>query len=416
LTVVAAQASEAIKNGQVRIDITLTDAGSAPVTGVQVAVPAPAGVTFVGSENVSALELTQASPSGPACAGNVVCTLPLVSPGHSVVLALTFDVAPSAAGSITLAPTISSPIDAVVASTPVTIDVATVPDLVAAETAHGALVTVGNSVVTCTDADPACGDARAGIGTTLDHNSFAMQYVNTAGGTFDSSSAVLTLTGPVSRAVLVWAGDVDQGGSAPDAAAADTVSFSTPSGTTVVTADVLRGLDAQVPSNPGMYVAYADVTALVTGPGAYSVADIQTALGQRSFGGWSLTVIEHDPALPERLLLITAPMAPISSATGPAFGLDLWHPMSNAAATLTAVGFEGDRTLTGDSVALSGCTVHNAFRGSVAGPRSPGDDNVFGTDVLVAPCAGLSGAQLSFGSATTDDRAVLALVAVALDL
>jgi hypothetical protein len=418
LSVSAVQRSAALRNGQVRIDVTVANTGPAAAAGVQLDLPATAGSSFIGVQGLdtAAVTFVRAFASGWSCAGNVSCTLPSLPPGQSSVLSLTFAIGASAPASITFTPAISQPAGAVVASTPITISVATVPGLLAAETERGAIVAIGNSVTTCTDADGACAGARAGVGPTLNHNSFAMQYVNTAGGSFDSSSAALALTGTVSKAVLVWAGDVDQAGAAPNPSAANTVSFSTPAGTTTVTADVLQSFDALVPGNTGMYAAYADVTALVTGSGTYSVADIQTALGTASFGGWSLVIIEHDPSLPERFMVLTAPLAPINGAPDPAFSIGLWQPMSNASATLTAVGFEGERTLTGDSVTVSGCTIANAFRGAVPGSRNPADDNTLGTDVLVAPCSGLNGPLLSFGSGTSDDRVMLALVAIALDV
>ncbi|MGB8859352.1 MAG: hypothetical protein WCC60_08850, partial [Ilumatobacteraceae bacterium] len=326
-------------------------------------------------------------------------------------LLLTFAVSPNAPGSITLTPSVPLPAGANVVVTPVTVPVATITGLLAAETEHGAVVAIGNSVTTCSDGNAACADARIGVGGAVNHNDFAMQYVNTAGGSFDSSSAQLAITGSVSRAFLTWGGDTDQGGTAPDPLAAGSVSFTTPTGTTTVTA-------AEVQSySDGRYMAYAEVTSLVAGSGTYSVADIQTALGTASFGGWSLVVVTHDASLPERFLMVASPLDVVGGARS-SFSVSLLQPMSNASAALFAVGFEGDRSLSlsGDSVSLSGFSVPNAFRGAIPGTRDPSYENTLGTDLLVASATGLNGPQLAFSSATTNDRVMLSMVAIALDL
>ena len=174
--------------------------------------------------------------------------------------------------------------------------------------------------------------------------------------------------------------------------------------------------DDMLVETDGRYTAYAEVTSLVSGSGTYSVADIQTALGTASFGGWSLVVLEHDASLPERFLLVAAPIKAITTTDSVSFSVDLLHTMSNASATLVAVGFEAERTLTGDSATLGSFTVPNAFRGVMPGTRDPAYDNTLGTDLLVAQATGLNGSQLAFNAATTNDRVIVALVAIALDL
>ena len=412
ISATAVQRTAALANGQVRIEVTVSNTGASAAPGVQLDVPAPVGSSFLHFEGLPspAATFVHAYAPGWSCTGNVSCTLPSLPAGQSSVLLLTFAVSPSAPATLTLTPGISKPVGAIVTTAPITIPVASVPGLLAAETVRGAVQAIGNSVTTCTDADPQCPDARNGVGTTLNHNSYAMQYVNTAGGTFNSSSAQLALTGSVSRAFLVWGGDVDQGGSAPDPAAKHSVSFTGPSGTTPVVAD-----DMLVETD-GRYTAYAEVTSLVSGSGTYSVADIQTALGTASFGGWSLVVLEHDASLPERFLLVAAPIKAITTTDSVSFSVDLLHTMSNASATLVAVGFEAERTLTGDSATLGSFTVPNAFRGVMPGTRDPAYDNTLGTDLLVAQATGLNGSQLAFNAATTNDRVIVALVAIALDL
>lgn len=411
LLVVAAQVSTALVNGEVKIAVTVQNTGSSAATGVRLDVPAPAGASFRQTERVAAPAATFVSASGPGwtCDGNVSCTLPALPPGQASVVVLTFDLSPAAAPSFTLTPAISQPAGTNALITPVTIVVGTVDGLLAAQTERGNVVAIGNSVTTCSEVEIACSDAQAGAGTVLDHNDFAMQYVNTAGGAFNSSSATLPLTGTVAKAFLLWGGDVEQGSTdAPNGSARDTVTFATPSGSHTITA-------AQLQDNSGQtYFAYADVTSLVATGGEYSVADIQTALGTGSFGGWSLVVIEHDPSMPERLLMVAMPMDVVGSTSS--FTVDLLTPMDHASGTLTVAGFEGDRLLTGDSVSLSGFTVANVFHGEVPGLRNPDYDNTLGTDVMVAQLTDLNGPQLTFTASTSNDRIMVGLVAIALEL
>ncbi|MDO9176311.1 MAG: hypothetical protein Q7V62_15995, partial [Actinomycetota bacterium] len=219
------------------------------------------------------------------------------------------------------------------------------------------------------------------------------------------------LTGSVSRAFLVWGGDVQQSGSAPNSTARNTVTFITPSGSSTVTA-------AQLKDNPGStYFAVAEVTSLVTGAGTYAVADVQTALGVASFGGWSLVVVEHDASLPERFMVVTAPLTVVSSTSADySFAVDLHTPMVDATAGVVVAGFEGERSLDGETVTVSGATFTNPFSGRVPGVRNPSYENTLGTDLLVTTATGLDGSQLTFSLSSPDDRVMLGVVALSLVL
>jgi len=411
LSAVAMQRTVAVANGQVRVQVTVANTGNSTANGVRVDLPAPTGAALFRSLGVAtpAASLVSAYGSGWTCNSTGSCTLLALAAGQSSVLQLTFALSPSVGSSITFTPTISAPIGAAVSTTPVTVAVGAVNGLLAAETERGAVVAIGNSVTTCADTDPACALARTGAGDMLNHLDFAMQHVNTAGGVFNSSTAALSMSGTVSRAFLTWSGDVAQGTpAAPNPAARNTVTFTTPAGVSTVVADQLKD------NSGGTYFAIAEVTSLVTGSGTYAVADIQTALGQQSFGGWSLVVITHDASLPERFLMVTAPQQVVTSTASSSFTVNLLQPASTA--TLVAVAFEGDRLFASDKLSLSGFSLSNAFRGSVPAPRSPAYDNTLGTDVLVASVTGMSGVQLSFNAVTSDDQVMLAAVAVAVDV
>ena len=119
------------------------------------------------------------------------------------------------------------------------------------------------------------------IGNALDHNSHAMQYVNTAAALQLVVRSVVVVG--TARRAAARSGDLNQSGLAPEPADFDKVTFTTPAGTTTVTATDWATFDGSVPSNPGLYAAHADVTTLATASGTYSVADIQTSIGAASF-------------------------------------------------------------------------------------------------------------------------------------
>lgn len=414
LTAVATQRSVALANGQVRIEVAVTNTGAVAANGLRLDVPAPAGTSFLRAEGLgsSPLSLVEAFGPGWTCTGAVSCTLAGLPAGQSSLLMLTFGISPSAPSSVTISPVVAAPVGANVTITPVTVTIGAVPGLLAAETARGRVVAIGNTVTTCNErASSECEVARDGLGDDLDHNDYSMQYVNTAGGTFNSSSAALSLSGSVSRAFLVWGGDVQQSGSAPNSAARNTVTFITPSGSSTVTA-------AQLKDNPGStYFAVAEVTSLVTGAGTYAVADVQTALGAASFGGWSLVVVEHDASLPERFMVVTAPLTVVSSTSADySFAVDLHTPMVDATAGVVVAGFEGERSLDGETVTVSGATFTNPFSGRVPGVRNPSYENTLGTDLLVTTATGLDGSQLTFTLSSPDDRVMLGVVALSLVL
>ncbi|HQZ33750.1 MAG TPA: sigma-70 family RNA polymerase sigma factor [Ilumatobacteraceae bacterium] len=419
LTISSLQRSPALSSGQFRVQVTVTNTGSSVANGVRLDVPTPGGAALIHAEAVRAPSATFVSAFAPgwSCSGNVSCTFPALAPGQASVLQLTFAVSATAPSNMTFVPSISAPAGSIVISPPLAVPVATVADLLIAETERGAIRAIGNSVVTCDDLSANCVDARAGTatGTALDHNSHAMQYVNTAGGTFNSSSAQLSLSGAAGRAYLVWSGDLDQSGPAPNPAEFNKVTFTTPSGTTTVTAVDSQNFD---PWNLGTYTAYADVTSLMAGSGTYSVGDVQTSIGTASFGGWSLVVIDRDDSLPERFIMVAAPLVvvatyPVSSFT---MTVDLPQAMANGSGAIVAAAFEGDRSLTGESVSLSGFVVSNAFQGKIGGVRDPAHQNALGTDVLVATTSAMNGSQLDFTASTTDDRYILSLVGISLDV
>jgi hypothetical protein len=404
------QRTVAVANGQVRVQVTVANTGNSTANGVRVDLPAPTGAALFRSLGVAtpAASLVSAYGSGWTCNSTGSCTLLALAAGQSSVLQLTFALSPSVGSSITFTPTISAPIGAAVSTTPVTVAVGAVNGLLAAETERGAVVAIGNSVTTCADTDPACaprphrGRRHAQPSRLRDaarqHGRWRVQLVDCR--SLDERHGVRRS----SPGAATWRKVRRR----HPTRRRNTVTFTTPAGVSTVVADQLKD------NSGGTYFAIAEVTSLVTGSGTYAVADIQTALGQQSFGGWSLVVITHDASLPERFLMVTAPQQVVTSTASSSFTVNLLQPASTA--TLVAVAFEGDRLFASDKLSLSGFSLSNAFRGSVPAPRSPAYDNTLGTDVLVASVTGMSGVQLSFNAVTSDDQVMLAAVAVAVDV
>ena len=281
------------------------------------------------------------------------------------------------------------------------------------------MTAIGNTVVTCSSTDRDCAAAQAGTGNNnkIDRFDFAMQNVgaDAAAGFVNSSSADLAVTGTVAKALLIWSGE----GSALDPTLVGKVKFITPAGATDVVASTVTG-DYNT-SLGGEYVASADVTSLVTAGGTYGVANVQATIDTSSYAGWTLMIVTHDAAQPERMLLLTAPVAMVAGQSP----LSLSIPGTAGAASRDAhviVGvFEGDRAqnLRGDTATLNGSELvagGNAFAGRIGGGRSPQFDNNFGVDVLDVSRADIGDQDLTFEVKSSNDRVMVAGVAIALDL
>ena len=158
----------------------------------------------------------------------------------------------------------------------------------------GNFVFVGNTLLTCPDADAACAGARDTTGGTLNNNTFDMRLIDTDsdGATFDSSQADLALASgsTVQFAGLYWGADTSAGTNgvaASDATALGSVLITPPGGSqTPVTA-------SQIDSSGTRYNAFADVASLVNSAGSvtYTLANVQAGTGQDRYGGWSLVVV-----------------------------------------------------------------------------------------------------------------------------
>ncbi len=231
--------------------------------------------------------------------------------------------------------------------------------------ASGDIAVVGNTLETCQSTAAGCAEARAGTGSVLNNNGFAMERVDvdSDSATFDSSSAHLTLP---NGARVLFAGLYygarttagTRGKGAPDAAAS-----------------ALARADLRVPGRSGYerlsgeldestevkgaYGVFVDVTRQVreAGSGVYTVANVQSATGDDRYAGWSLVVAYEAAGDPPRNLTVFDGLQSVtqgrSALTIPVSGFQT--PLSGAVRTkLGFVASEGDHGLGGDSAALDG--------------------------------------------------------------
>jgi hypothetical protein len=119
---------------------------------------------------------------------------------------------------------------------------------------------------------------------------------------------------------------------------------------TLVGHRVLDGMDA--------FQASADVTRLVRegGPGLYTVAQINIAMGRSTagaWGGWTLVVAYENPAEPLRHLSLWDGFMPLNSGTGQTIQLTNLGFAAGAGGRAGLVAYNGDRGTTGDSFTLT---------------------------------------------------------------
>ncbi len=229
--------------------------------------------------------------------------------------------------------------------------------------ANGDIAIIGNTLESCQSTVTDCANARAGLGTLLNNNNFAMARVNADSTPLDSSSARLTV--PLGARVLfaglyygarTTAGTA--GKAAPDSSPAGVsrVEFKTPGspGFERLTAAVDQSSEVT-----GAYGAFADVTAQVqrAGSGVYTVANVQSATGEDRYAGWALVVAYEAAGEPPRNLTVFDGLQSVTQSkpavTIPVSGFQT--PLSGPVRTkLGFVAYEGDRGLTGDSATLDG--------------------------------------------------------------
>jgi hypothetical protein len=304
-------------------------------------------------------------------------------------------------------------------------------------TQHGGIASAANSSITCRK--PAAGAApcksvqKGGDGRNSDYDMFYSD-VDRDPNTYNSTRATLRMPekARVSYARLYWGGNLRVGEVKP-AKDNGRVLMAEPGGEyRAVKADTVRthrradGADA--------YQASADVTRLVrgSGPGRYTVAQLNVAMGRSAagaWGGWTLVVAYENKKSPLRHLSLWDGFAPSERNPG---GMPVASgPMAfppRAKGSVGVVGYDGDRGFGGEpltvaankraGMALSNSAnpSHDTFnstitdRGREVAGRSPAHRNTLGydSDVYDAQKALRSGGnRLLFRFTSGDDDYLL---------
>ena len=159
------------------------------------------------------------------------------------------------------------------------------------------------------------------------------------------------------------------------------------------------------------------------GPGAYTVANLQSGKGEDRYGAWDLVVAYRDPTQPARNLTVFDGLATISQSTSAAT-LSLsgftTPPTGPVRSVVGLISSEGDNTSTGDSATLNSTPLtddlnppNNVFNSSISQlgvrftAKTPdyvnqlgSDANSFGADGYLANGATSATIRLTTGGET----------------
>lgn len=224
---------------------------------------------------------------------------------------------------------------------------------------HGGIAQAANSSITCRTvakkgAAP-CADAQRGAGTNGDYDMFYVD-VDDDPATYNSSRAQLSLPAgsKVTHARLYWGGNLRVGEQKP-ARDNGRVLIAEPGGSyqevladSVIAHRTTRHTDA--------YQASADVTELVesSGPGVYTVAQLNVAMGNSpagAWGGWTLVAAYENERSPKRQLALWDGFQSVNPSTGnERVTLDGLNIAAGAEGTASVVAYDGDRGATGDTL------------------------------------------------------------------
>ncbi|MEV2212705.1 DUF3344 domain-containing protein [Streptomyces sp. NPDC050997] len=260
---------------------------------------------------------------------------------------------------------------------------------------HGGIVRAANVSITCrmpqavrgswpstARSCPAAREGKAGV-----NGAFDMTYVDVDKdpNTYNSSRAEVRLPkgSTVSYARLYWGGNLRVGEQKPPKDNGR-VLVAEPGGEyrevladTVVGHRVARGADA--------FQASANVTKLVreSGPGLYTVAQVNVAKGQSragAWGGWTLVVAYENSAQRLRHLAVWDGFDALKSGAGQEIRLRGLPFPKGAGGRAGLVTYDGDRGATGDSLTLTTTRARSAAPArrttvtALTNPGNPRDD------------------------------------------
>ncbi|WNZ11369.1 DUF3344 domain-containing protein [Streptomyces sp. 11x1] len=240
---------------------------------------------------------------------------------------------------------------------------------------HGGIVRAANVSITCRSplpshrfppsTAPSCPAAREGA--TGVNGDFDMTYVDVDKdpNTYNSSRAEVRVPegSRVSYARLYWGGNLRVGEQKPPKDNGR-VLVAEPGGEykevladTVVGHRVAHGADA--------FQASADVTRLVreSGPGLYTVAQVNVAMGRSTagaWGGWTLVVAYENPEQPLRHLAVWDGFDELKSGAGQEIRLRGMRFPAGAGGRAGLVTYDGDQGATGDTLTLTTARASSA--------------------------------------------------------
>ncbi|MDR1355787.1 MAG: DUF11 domain-containing protein [Propionibacteriaceae bacterium] len=286
--------------------------------------------------------------------------------------------------------------------------------------ANGAVIAIGNPLLTCADHLPNCTAAKNGA--VYDNNYFNMTMldVDTDAATFNSSSSDLSLPpgSQVLFARLYWGARLtagDGGGTTTHASQtlANQIKFKVPGASEY---ENLTGtlLAVNTTSN-NAYQSFVDVTQRVkaAGNGTYWSANVQAGTGADRYAGWALVIAYTAPGLPLRNLSVFQGFSGVNSTTPQSISVSGFKaPLAGTVdAQLSMVAYEGDLSQTGDYALLNKTQLANALspgsnffnstntlNGSATTNRTPNYPNMLGFDVKNL---GVSGAIPNGATSTT---------------
>ncbi|UUU33855.1 DUF3344 domain-containing protein [Streptomyces sp. CA-210063] len=245
---------------------------------------------------------------------------------------------------------------------------------------HGGIVRAANSSITCHTAlpradAPSCPDARGG--DTAANGDFDMFYIDVDNdpNTYNSSQGELRLPegARVTYARLYWGGNLRVGEQKPPEDNGR-VLIAEPGGTyqevladTVVGHRAAHGADA--------FQASADVTELVrsSGPGFYTVAQVNVARGHSAtgaWGGWTLVAAYEKRSEPLRHLAVWDGFDALSADRDQEVRLPAMAFPKSAGGRVGLVAYNGDRGAPGDTLTVSTGHGKPIALGDAANPRN----------------------------------------------
>ncbi|MFF3753017.1 DUF3344 domain-containing protein [Streptomyces sp. NPDC002018] len=246
---------------------------------------------------------------------------------------------------------------------------------------HGGIVRAANSAISCRgtagNTSSVCASARAG--GTAANQAFDMFYadVDKDPNTYNSTRAQLrTPAGArVTYARLYWGGNLLAGEQKP-AKDNGRVLLAEPGGQyKAVRADTVIG--HRKAGGVDAYQASADVTRIVraSGPGMYTVAQINVAMGRSrvgSWGGWSLVVAYKKADAPLRHLSVWDGFQSLTTSRAKA-GIEVrgLRVPARGAGRLGVIAYDGDRGITGDALTAK---TNRGKRVTLSNKSNPSDD------------------------------------------